>query len=130
MNDELLKVIAKFRTLAKQIHLPLQSGDDNILAAMNRRHTLEDYKGIIGSIRRYLKDCTIFTDIITGFSGEIREYFENTRLAMREIKFNMAYIAVYSPRPGAASSEWPDDVPVTEKKKDSGCFRGTYGTCS
>lgn len=117
MSDDVLKIIAKYKCLAKQIHLPLQSGDDQILGAMNRNHTLADYMQIIRSIRHYLKDATIFTDIITGFSGETQEHFENTRLALREIKVNMAYIAVYSPRPGAASSAWPDDVPLTEKKE-------------
>jgi len=117
MGDDVLKVIAKFKCLAKQIHLPLQSGDAHILEAMNRKHTLADYMKIIQSIRHYLKDATIFTDIITGFSGETREHFENTKLALREIKANMAYIAVYSPRPGAASAAWPDDVPAAEKKE-------------
>lgn len=117
MSDDVLKVIAKYKCLAKQIHLPLQSGDDQILAAMNRKHTIADYMKIIHSIRCYLKDATIFTDIITGFSGETRKHFENTKLALREIKANMAYIAVYSPRPGAASSAWPDDVPAAEKKE-------------
>jgi tRNA-2-methylthio-N6-dimethylallyladenosine synthase len=84
---------------------------------MNRKHSLSDYQQIIQSIHHLLPGATIFTDIIVGFTGETEEQFENTRRAMESIRFNMAYIAVYSPRPGAASSRWDDDVPMQEKKK-------------
>jgi tRNA-2-methylthio-N6-dimethylallyladenosine synthase len=59
----------------------------------------------------------LFTDIIVGFTGETDEQFENSRLIMEEFKFNMAYIAMYSPRPGATSSRWDDDIPVEVKKQ-------------
>jgi len=117
MTDEVLEVIAAYPCLARQMHLPLQSGDDKVLAKMNRKHSVDDYVKIINAIRRILPDATIFTDIIVGFTGETDEQFENTRMLMAEIKFNMAYIAVYSPRPGAVSSRWEDDVPHTVKKQ-------------
>jgi len=117
MSDEVLEVIALYDCLAKQIHLPAQSGDDKVLIRMNRKHTVADYSRIIGSIRRLLPTATIFTDIIVGFTGETRQQFENTMKLMETVKFNMAYIAVYSPRPGAASSRWDDDIPVQEKKE-------------
>ncbi|MBN2480893.1 MAG: MiaB/RimO family radical SAM methylthiotransferase [Bacteroidales bacterium] len=117
MNEEVIHTIASYECLAKQIHLPLQSGDDQILKRMNRRHNLADYLSITESLRRHLPAATLFTDIIVGFSGETPEQFENTRRAMERIKFNMAYIAVYSPRPGAASAAWEDDIPVHEKKQ-------------
>jgi tRNA-2-methylthio-N6-dimethylallyladenosine synthase len=117
MSDEVLETIAGYDCLAKQIHLPLQSGDDKILIRMNRKHSLEDYKRIISSIRRILPGATVFTDIIVGYTGETDEQFENTRRAMETIRFNMAYIAVYSPRPGAASARWDDDIPMPVKKK-------------
>ena len=117
MNDEVLKVIAAHPCLAKQIHLPLQSGDDEVLKRMNRRHSVEEYKAVIGSIRRILPEATVFTDIIVGFSGETDAQFENSRLAMERIRFNMAYIAIYSPRPGAASTRWEDDIPMAVKKQ-------------
>jgi tRNA-2-methylthio-N6-dimethylallyladenosine synthase len=117
MGNEVLEVIAAYPVLAKQIHLPLQSGDDKVLIRMNRKHSVEDYASIIESIRSRLPDATIFTDIIVGFTGETDEQFENTRLSMERFKFNMAYIAVYSPRPGAASSRWDDDIPAAVKKK-------------
>jgi tRNA-2-methylthio-N6-dimethylallyladenosine synthase len=116
MSDEVLEAIARYSCLAKQIHLPLQSGDDKVLIRMNRKHSVEDYLRIIHSIRRILPDATVFTDIIVGFTGETEEQFENTRKLMELVKFNMAYIAVYSPRPGAASSRWDDDIPIPLKK--------------
>ena len=116
MSDEVLEVISKYACLAKQIHLPVQSGDDKVLIKMNRKHTVADYLKIIGSIRRILPEATVFTDIIVGFTGETGEQFENTRRLMEIVGFNMAYIAIYSPRPGEASSRWDDDIPVQEKK--------------
>ncbi len=117
MSDEVLEVIAEYDCLAKQIHLPLQSGDNKVLIRMNRKHSMADYSHIIDSIRRILPQATIFTDIIVGFTGETDEQFENTRKAMETIHFNMAYIAIYSPRPGAASSRWDDDIPMAVKKQ-------------
>jgi tRNA-2-methylthio-N6-dimethylallyladenosine synthase len=117
MSDAVFETIAAYDCLAKQIHLPLQSGDDKVLIRMNRKHSLEEYRAIIRSIRRNLPGATIFTDIIVGFTGETDEQFGNTRKAMADIGFNMAYIAVYSPRPGAASARWDDDVPMTVKKQ-------------
>lgn len=116
MTDEVIEVIAQYRCLAKQIHLPLQSGDDKVLIKMNRKHGLNDYRKIIHSIKRLLPSATIFTDIIVGFTGETDAQFENTVKAMEEFRFNMAYIARYSPRPGAASSRWNDDIPHQVKK--------------
>jgi len=117
MSDEVLEVIATYDCLAKQIHLPLQSGDNKVLIRMNRKHSMADYSHIIDSIRTILPQATIFTDIIVGFTGETDEQFENTRKAMETIHFNMAYIAIYSPRPGAASSRWDDDIPMMVKKQ-------------
>ncbi len=117
MTDEVIEVISEYTCLAKQIHLPVQSGDNKVLIRMNRKHTVEDYERIIASIWRLIPQATIFTDIIVGFTGETEEQFENTRLAMEKFKFNMAYIAKYSPRPGATSSRWDDDIPNEVKTK-------------
>ena len=81
MSDEVLEVIAAHPCLAKQIHLPLQSGDDEVLKRMNRRHTVEEYMTIIGSIRKMIPEATVFTDIIVGFTGETDAQFENSRQA-------------------------------------------------
>ncbi len=117
MDREVFNVIASYPSLAKQIHLPLQSGDDKVLIAMNRNHTVEQYRDIVRSFRETLPTATLFTDIIVGFTGETEEQFENTRKAMRELRYNMAYIAMYSPRPGARSYRWEDNVPHDEKKR-------------
>jgi tRNA-2-methylthio-N6-dimethylallyladenosine synthase len=84
---------------------------------MNRSYQVEDYRRVVARVRDILPDATLFTDIIVGFSGETEEQFQNTRKAMREFKYNMAYVAMYSPRPGAASAHWADDVPREEKAR-------------
>lgn len=117
MTDEVIEVIAQYKCLAKQIHLPLQSGDDMVLIHMNRKHGLEKYRHIVESIRRLIPQATLFTDIIVGFTGESDEQFENTQKAMHEFQYNMAYIAMYSPRPGALSHRWFDDVSLDKKKE-------------
>jgi len=117
MNEEVIEVIAKYKVLGKQIHLPMQSGDDKVLMHMNRKHNMERYRSIVHAIRRIIPEATLFTDIIVGFTGETEEQFENTRLAMEEFKFNMSYTAIYSPRPGATSHRWVDDIPQEEKKR-------------
>lgn len=117
MSEESLRVIADHRSLARQIHLPLQSGDDRVLVRMNRSYQMDDYRRTVERVRSILPTATLFTDIIVGFSGETEEQFENTRRAMREFKYNMAFVAMYSPRPGAASAHWADDVPHEEKAR-------------
>jgi tRNA-2-methylthio-N6-dimethylallyladenosine synthase len=116
MSDEVIDVIAEYPNLGKQIHLPLQSGDDKVLIRMNRKHSLEKYRQIVRKIRDSIPQATIFTDIIVGFTGETEQQFAETVKAFDEFKFNMAYIAQYSPRPGAASSRWADDIPPDVKK--------------
>jgi tRNA-2-methylthio-N6-dimethylallyladenosine synthase len=117
MRDEVIDVIARFPHLAKQIHLPLQSGDDKVLIRMNRKHSVEKYRHIVEKIRKTIPQATLFTDIIVGFTGETEEQFENTIKAFDEFRFNMAYIAQYSQRPGATSSRWTDDISKEIKKE-------------
>ena len=117
MSAEVLRVMAAHPSLAKQVHLPLQSGDDKVLIRMNRNYRLDRYRRIVEQIRQLLPQATLSTDVIVGFTGETDEQFEQTRRAMREFRFNMAYVAAYSPRPGAASSRWADDVPAAVKKE-------------
>ena len=117
MTDEVIDIIAKYPNLGKQIHIPLQSGDDKVLIRMNRKHSLDRFRQIIRKIRETIPQATIFTDIIVGFTGETEEQFQHTVQAMQEFQFNMAYIAQYSPRPGAASSRWADDIPHEIKKE-------------
>jgi tRNA-2-methylthio-N6-dimethylallyladenosine synthase len=117
MSADVIDVMASYDCLANQVHLPVQSGDDKVLIRMNRNHNMDRYRNIIKTIREKLPEATIFTDIIVGFTGETEKQFENTRRIMQEFRFNMAYIAMYSPRPGATSSRWEDDIPLDVKKK-------------
>jgi tRNA-2-methylthio-N6-dimethylallyladenosine synthase len=117
MSDEVIEVIAAYPHLAKQIHLPIQSGDDKVLIRMNRKYSVERYEEIVKTIRRLIPEATLFTDIIVGFTGETDEQFENTRKAMYDFNYNMAYIAQYSQRPGAVSSRWIYDIPHEVKKE-------------
>ena len=117
MGEDVITTIARYPVLAKQIHLPLQSGDDRVLERMNRRHSMAKYRRIVHMVREHLPGATLFTDIIVGFTGETEEQFENTRRAVEVFRYNMAYIAMYSPRPGATSSRWADDVPHAIKKE-------------
>ena len=117
MTNDVIEMVAKYDCLAKQIHLPVQSGDNNVLIRMNRNHSMDKYREITSTIKRLVPQATLFTDIIVGFTGETEEEFENTCAIMDEFKYNMAYIAQYSPRPGATSSRWDDDVPKDVKKE-------------
>ncbi len=116
MSDGLIQVMARHWSTAKQVHLPIQSGDDEILRRMNRRYKVDHYRGILEKIRTAMPEATLFTDIIVGFPGETEEQFENTARMMEEFRFNMAFIAMYSPRPGAKSTDWEDDIPQEVKK--------------
>lgn len=117
MGDDVIDTIARYPVLAKQIHLPLQSGDDKVLLRMNRGYHFQQYRRVVAKIRDTLPTATLFTDIIVGFTGETEDQFERTRAAMIEFEYDMAYIAIYSPRPGAKSARWEDDVPHEEKRR-------------
>ena len=117
VTRDLLETMAEYGVLAKWIHLPLQSGDDEVLKRMNRNHSMDRYRSLVADIRDILPGCSLFTDIIVGFTGETEAQFDATADAMREFRYDMAYIAQYSPRPGAASAEWEDDVPKQEKER-------------
>ena len=116
MNRDVFETIARYPVLAKQIHLPLQSGDDHVLIRMNRNHTMDRYRSLVAAVRELLPEATLFTDIIVGFTGETDTQFRSTRTAMEEFRYQMAFVAQYSPRPGAASARWDDDVSAETKK--------------
>ncbi len=117
MTRDVIEAIADYDCLAKQIHLPVQSGDEKLLRRMNRNHSVDDYLKIVGDIRELLPAATIFTDIIVGFSGETDEQLESTAELMLKVGFNMAYIAKYSPRVGARSARWEDDISAQQKSE-------------
>ena len=116
-SDELIKIIAESNKISKYISLPIQSGDNEILKKMNRPYTVEQYKKIIKKIRKKIPNIYLSTDIIVGFPGETKKQFNNTKKLFKQIKFDMAYIAEYSPRPGTAAFKLEDNVPHKEKQK-------------
>lgn len=117
MTRDVIEIVASYNCLAKQIHLPMQSGDERVLIKMNRRHSMDKYRRIVTDIRELIPQATLFTDIIVGFTSEGETEFSNTVQAMHEFKFNMAFIAMYSPRPGAASYRWENEVAQEDKKR-------------
>jgi len=116
-TDELIYTMAKSKKVAKYINLPVQSGDNEILKRMNRPYTIEQYKNLVKKIREKIPDINLTTDVIVGFPGETKSQFENTAKLFKEIKFNLAYIAKYSPRPGTAAYKMKDNVLLKEKKR-------------
>ena len=115
MTRDVIEAMADYTCIAKQIHLPVQSGDDELLLRMNRNYSTADYLKIVDDIRELLPTATIFTDLIVGFSGETDEQLENSATLMETVGFNMAFVAKYSPRVGAKAAEWEDDVTPKQK---------------
>ena len=116
-NDRLIAAIAQSRTVCHNIHLPLQSGSDRILAAMNRQYTADGYRAVAAALRTAMPDVTFSTDVIVGFPGESDEDFRLTRELMNEIGFDNSFIFKYSPRPGAKSAAQEDSVPQEVKEE-------------
>ena len=116
-SDELIKVMAESEKIAKFLNLPVQSGDNEILKKMNRPYTVEQYKDLVKKIREKIPNINLSTDVIVGFPEETKKQFQNTAKLFKEMKFNIAYIAKYSPRPGTAAFKMKDDVPREEKEK-------------
>lgn len=117
MSDKLIAAVAECKKVCEHIHLPAQAGDDEVLQNMNRGYTITSYKKLIEKIRTAIPGASIMTDIIVGFPGETKEQFNNTAKLFKELKFDMAYIARYSPRPGTMAAKLEDDVLKEEKKK-------------
>ncbi len=116
MSDATIDVIARYPNICRHIHLPVQSGSDKVLKAMNRKYTREWYLGRIAAIRQRIPDCGISTDMFTGFHDETEEDFRQTLSLMREVGFDSAFMFKYSERPGTlASREMPDNVPEDVK---------------
>jgi len=114
-SDELIDAMANCKKVTEYLNLPVQSGDDEILKKMNRPYTIKKYKEIVRKIRNKIPGISLSTDIIVGFPGETKKHFENSVKLLKEIKYDMAYIAKYSPRAGTIASKLKDDVSIKEK---------------
>lgn len=116
MSDEIIAAIASEPNICHHIHLPVQSGSDKVLKAMNRKYTSEWYLERINAIRRMIPDCGITTDLFTGFHDETEEDFQMTLDLMKKVGFDASFMFKYSERPGTlASKAMPDNVPEDVK---------------
>jgi len=117
LSDELIKTIKECDKVCRHINLPAQSGDNDILKAMNRKYTVGEYKKLIQKLKKSIPKIAISTDIIVGFPGETKKQFEHTARLLQEVEYDMAYIARYSPRPNTKAVELDDNVSHQEKKR-------------
>ncbi len=117
-SDELIDVISKYKNITRTIHLPFQSGDDNVLKRMNRWYTQEQYLDLVKKLKLKVKNLKLSTDIIVGFCGETEKEFESTVRLAKLVGFEKAYVSMYSQRPmTAATKVFQDDIPHEEKKR-------------
>jgi tRNA-2-methylthio-N6-dimethylallyladenosine synthase len=122
-SKQMIEVLAKSPKITPYLNLPLQSGDNQVLKAMNRPYTVEQYKTLVKALRKAFKaqekdNLAISTDIIVGFPEETKAQFDNTFKAMETIKFDMAYISQYSPRPESLCfNKMKDNVSKKEKRE-------------
>ena len=117
MSLKLIKAVASLNKVCQHLELPVQAGDNEILKAMKRGYTVEQYRELVHSIRAYIPEISLSTDVIVGFPGETEQQFEHTFALLREIKFDVVHIAAYSPRPGTIAWREYDDNVTSEDKK-------------
>ncbi len=118
MTDKLLHAVAELPRVMPHIEVPVQAGDDDVLARMRRGYTADQYRMLVSKIRQIIPQVAIHTDIIVGFPGETREQFMKTYDLLAELKLDKAHLARYSPRPQTVSDRrMEDDVPDAEKRE-------------
>ncbi len=115
-SEELAKVIAENPKICRQVHLPVQSGSDAILKAMNRKYTSADYLKKIEILKKYVPDCAVTTDLIVGFPGETEEDFKATLELVNRVDYSSAFTFVYSRRNGTVAASMPDQIPEEVSK--------------
>ncbi len=133
-DEETVRIIAKGGNLMPYIHLPVQSGNNEVLKRMNRKYTKETYMQLVNWIYKYIPNASLTTDIIVGFPGESKEQFNDTLELVKECKFEGAFTFIYSPREGTPAAKYEDDILPEEKKQrlyklnevvNEGYLRGT-----
>lgn len=118
IDEPVIRAIASNHNICKHIHLPVQSGSNNILKRMNRKYTREEYLAKLRMIKEILPECSLSTDIIAGFSGETDEDHKETLSVMEEAGYYTAFMFQYSERPGTtAATKYPDNVPAEVKNE-------------
>lgn len=116
-TDEMIDVIAKYDNIMPAIHLPVQSGNSDMLKIMGRRYTSEDYKSLYNRIITKMPNCTFSTDIIVGFPNETEQQFQDTLDMVDYCKYDLAYTFIYSPREGTPAAKMEDNVPMDVKSE-------------
>jgi tRNA-2-methylthio-N6-dimethylallyladenosine synthase len=116
-RDDLISAIAELPKVMEHVHLPLQSGDNDILKAMRRLYTVEQFEEVAAKLRERVPGIAITTDIIVGFPGETDEQFENTLRVVERVRFDGAFMFAYSPRPGTPAAQMENQVPRAVKQE-------------
>ena len=117
MSEDVIKTMSNHKNICNHIHLPVQSGSDNVLKAMNRQHTRKEYINLIKKIKKIIPDCSISQDIITGFPNETYKDHELTLDLMNLVKYDFGYMFKYSERPGTyAAKKYEDNISDLTKK--------------
>lgn len=124
LTGDLIARLSDFSKVCPHFHLPMQSGDDQVLRGMRRRYTVARYREIIGDLRAHFEDMEITTDIIVGFPGETQGQFENTLRVVGELDFLKVHVFPYSVRPGTLAAGFPDRVPGLEIKERADALTG------
>jgi len=115
---KLIETMSSLNKVCEHLELPVQAGDDDILKAMRRGYTLEQYRELVHTIRRKIRQISLSTDLIIGFPGETEEQFEHNLSLVKEMRFDVVHAAAYSPRPGTiAQREYQDSIPAEVKKE-------------
>jgi tRNA-2-methylthio-N6-dimethylallyladenosine synthase len=117
MTERLARAVARLPKVREHIHLPVQSGDDEVLRRMHRAYSASDYLRIIDVIRTHMPQSSITTDIIVGFPGETTEQFENTLRLVETVQFDACNTAIYSPREGTRAASYEDSVDEETKRR-------------
>ncbi len=117
MTDEIIEAVATLPKLKKEIHLPVQSGSDKILRAMNRPYSVRQYLELVRKIRKANPKIKITTDVIVGFPGETQEDFQKTVELFNKVNYSLVYVNKYSPRPQTAAYKLGDPIPWSEKQR-------------
>ena len=115
MSERVIEAIATCDKVMPHVHLPMQSGSDRILEAMNRTYTLESYMDVVRRVRESIPGVSLTTDIIVGFPGEALEDFQRTLDVCAEVRFDSAFLFKYSARPDTKAYRWPETVSEEEK---------------
>jgi tRNA-2-methylthio-N6-dimethylallyladenosine synthase len=117
MTEKLIRTVAELPKVCEHVHLPVQSGDDEVLRRMHRTYTVSDYLRTVDLIRHHMPQASITTDLIVGFPGETEEQFENTLRLVERVGFDACNTAAYSPRPGTKAATFPDQVDEATKQR-------------